>query len=338
MKYLATTSHASPLLIIFLFLQVTVSWAQSDRGPSRRSEAPAALLYSNGPFVSHPGQGFGGADASRVQNVSLGMSTFAYTASAGTVIHLADDFSIPAGVTWRIDTVTVYAYQNNSPTTSPFTDGRLQIRRWDTGGFSPGQVIFGNLTTNRIANTYFTNTYRDSESAPGAATRPIMAIEMTVGQTFTAGNYFIDFQVGGSPGIASGAPPVTIPGQTGVSFGGSFGFNGSGWIFLQDASTAGFQDLPFLIKGYIPGSSTSIAGRVLQSAGGRGVTNAIVTLTGQGIQPRSLSTGRNGAFAFQDLAAGQTYTITVTSRRYQYSSQTVQVSDPLTGMEFLPLP
>ena len=30
-------------------------------------EAPAAILYDNGPLVTHPGGGFGGADASAVQ-------------------------------------------------------------------------------------------------------------------------------------------------------------------------------------------------------------------------------------------------------------------------------
>src|SRR5438046_835661 len=124
---MANTSHSRLALTIYFVLQLmTVGFAQSrlprsDRGSS--PEAPSAVLYSNGPFISHPGQGFGGADASRVQNLSLGMSTFAFNASAGAY-HLADQFTVPAGTSWYIKSVTVYAYQLGSPTTSPFTIGR----------------------------------------------------------------------------------------------------------------------------------------------------------------------------------------------------------------------
>ena len=39
--------------------------------------APQAVLYDNGPLATHPGGGFGGADASALQT-ALGMGTFGY--------------------------------------------------------------------------------------------------------------------------------------------------------------------------------------------------------------------------------------------------------------------
>ena len=70
-----------------------------------------APLYSNGPMVSVPGGGAGGADASRLQN-ALGMTSLGFSArvSGSTIRAVADDFTVPASG-WNLTRVTVFAYQ-----------------------------------------------------------------------------------------------------------------------------------------------------------------------------------------------------------------------------------
>jgi len=78
----------------------------------------------------------------------------------------------------------------------------------------------------------------------------------------------------------------------------------------------------------------SIAGRVLQQDG-RGVTNALVTLTDSNNVPRQSITGRFGNYNFADLPAGQTYNISVTARRFQFTSQSIFLIDSLTSFDIV---
>src|SRR2546423_11371921 len=86
---------------------------------------------------------------------------------------LADFFSVPAGG-WAINTMTFYAYQTGSTTMSTFTDVRVQI--WNGPPNGGGTVIFGDLTTNRLASTSFTNIYRVPDTALTDNQRPVMRI------------------------------------------------------------------------------------------------------------------------------------------------------------------
>ncbi|MFZ1553126.1 MAG: hypothetical protein WAV53_17145, partial [Anaerolineae bacterium] len=78
---------------------------------------PGAILFDNGPLVTHPGGGFGGADASAVQT-AIGLTIYGAGHQLSANNRVADDFTVPAGETWTINTVTFYAYQTGSTTTS----------------------------------------------------------------------------------------------------------------------------------------------------------------------------------------------------------------------------
>ena len=106
-----------------------------------------ALLYDNGPLINSAGTGAGGADESVLQSVSLGLNIlgFGHQLSAGN--RIADDFTVAHAGGWDVSTITFYAYQTGSPTTSTLTGANLQI--WDgdpsVGGSS---VIWGDTATN----------------------------------------------------------------------------------------------------------------------------------------------------------------------------------------------
>lgn len=210
--------------------------------------ASAATIYDNGPLVTHPGGGPGGADASRVQTVSLGFSTLGFTASNTGSFRLADDFPV-TGAGWQVDSITVFAYQTGSTTTSTFNFGSLQI--WDGIPGAGGAIIFGDTTTNRLLATTFSNIYRDTETSTGNSQRPIMANTLTVGMFLTPGVYWIDYNLGGT--LASGpfSAPISILGQ--VTTGDALQFNGTSWVPIDDTSAGTqLQGIPFLVN-----SSTS---------------------------------------------------------------------------------
>ena len=85
-------------------------------------------------------------------------------------------------------------------------------------------------------------------------------------------------------------------------------------------------------------ASVSVSGRVLASVDGRGVSNAIVTLSDNQGRVRRVVTGRRGYFRFDDVEAGQTYVIAVRSRRFSFEPRIFSVTDDLTDVDFIPSP
>jgi hypothetical protein len=81
-------------------------------------------------------------------------------------------------------------------------------------------------------------------------------------------------------------------------------------------------------------ASVSVSGRVL---GGRsrplGVSR--VTITDSMGKSVSTATDASGAYSFEDLEAGATYTITVLNRRYTFEPKVVTLTDNLTDVNFV---
>jgi hypothetical protein len=211
-----------------------VSWA-----------GPEVVLYDNGPMVTHPGGGGGGADASALQDVSLGMGTYGFGAQLSAGNRVADDFTVTDAAGWAIDTITFFAYQTGSGTTSTITS--LNLRIWDGPPNAGGTVIWGDTTTNLLTSTTWANVYRVLEGTLTATDRPIMACVATVNHTLPAGTYWLDWQFGGSASFSGPwQPPVTILGQT--TTGNALQYTTTGWAALVDV---GPQGLPFIIDGVL---------------------------------------------------------------------------------------
>ncbi|MER2600278.1 MAG: proprotein convertase P-domain-containing protein, partial [Caldilineales bacterium] len=212
-------------------------------------QAPAALLYDNGPLVTHPGGGAGGADASALQDAILGTYGFGHAVSSG--FRVADDFTVPAGG-WNISQITFFAYQTGSTTTS--TINAVNLRIWDGVPGQPGSnVVFGDTTTNRLASSTWSNDYRVLQTALTGNTRPIMADVVTVNMMLPAGTYWLDWQTGGTLASGPWAPPVSILGQTGKPGANAMQFDGAAWVPVEDTGASGTaaypQDFPFLVEG-----------------------------------------------------------------------------------------
>jgi hypothetical protein len=81
----------------------------------------------------------------------------------------------------------------------------------------------------------------------------------------------------------------------------------------------------------------SISGRVT-TADGVAIRNAEMVLTGNSLtEPLRLTTSSFGYFSFDDLAIGETYVLTVNSRRYtfQMPSRVITLTDNAVDMDFI---
>ncbi len=204
------------------------------------SDAPAAILFDNGPMITSSGTGFGGADESFLQSP---LSSYGSNFNKALSYKIADDFTV-SGSSWYVSSIEFYGYQTGSTTTSSFTAAFCRIFNGVPG--QPGtSVIWGDTTTNRLLYTAFTNIYR--VNVTGNNQRPIMKIVLnTSGLTLPAGDYWIEFSTLGSLASGPWCPYVTID-NTPVT--------GNGLIFL--GTTNGYaplnttygQGVPFKIYG-----------------------------------------------------------------------------------------
>lgn len=247
----------STTFVLLSFVMIQSIWAQSLLNNSREEaritgekvkinlqtiyfDHTEDVLFDNGPLVNLPGGGFGGADASVLQSTSLGMGTYGFGAQQTANNSVADDFTSSAS--WNIETISFFSYQTGSTTTSTITGVYVQI--WDGDPSAGGSVIYGDLTTNRLASTSFSNIYRSIETDLLNNQRPIMKVDATINTTLPAGTYWVQWQYTGSLASGPWAPPITIAGQS--TTGNALQNQAGTWLALTDI---GPQGLPFIITG-----------------------------------------------------------------------------------------
>ena len=85
---------------------------------------------------------------------------------------------------------------------------------------------------------------------------------------------------------------------------------------------------------FAPSAATvSIGGRILTDDG-RGLTNARVVLTDADGNNRTVITSSFGYYRFDDVEVGQTYIISIVSKRFQFAPQVVFVSEEINALDF----
>ncbi len=86
-------------------------------------------------------------------------------------------------------------------------------------------------------------------------------------------------------------------------------------------------------------ANISIGGKVL-TANGRGIARAMMTITGSSGETRTTQTNPFGNYRFAGLDSGETYTLTVLHKSYQFtpSSQILTVFEDAPGINFIAVP
>ncbi len=261
--------------------------------PACFAAPPGSALWDNGPLVTFPGGGFGGAD---VSSVSPGSTLFGGNINNAT-FRRADDFEVAAGG-WEIGGFEFFGYQTNSSTTSTFTGLFIQI--WDGVPGEGGQVIWGDPTTNRLSATSFSNIYRTSAAALTNTQRPVMRlIAAGLDIQLAPGTYWVEFGMTGSLASGPWVPPVSDPVKWPVGNSRLFTVGTSTWSLALDGTAPGPQqgyDLPFRIIG--EGSSSpcvSSTASCTEAHGTPGCGNAACCGTVCGALPECCSIGWDAA-------------------------------------------
>ena len=207
-----------------------------------------SLLYDNGPLVTHPGVGYNGANASAVQS-ALGMGTYGFGNQFLVGNRLADDFVVSDPGGWQVDYLTFYAYQTASyPYPPPSTINGIYFQIWNGPPNAPGSsVIYGDLTTNRMVSTNWSNIYRVLDTSLLDASRPLMTNVAGAGIYLPPGTYWLDWMIDGSGPSGPWTPPITIFGQT--TTGNAIQFTASGWGSVTDTILGTPQGMPFGVQG-----------------------------------------------------------------------------------------
>ena len=222
------------------------------------------ILWDNGPLITLAGGGSGGSDYSEVQDASLGMATFGLGIQIQNGQTIADDFEVTD--TWTVNTFIFYGYQTDDGPPSTLNDVRFQV--YDGDPSAGGTVIFGDLTTNKMISTDWTNTWRVLESNPEEDLPVMEIVADAFGLVLAPGTYWIEWQVGGTGSDGPWCPPITISGET--STGNALHYTASGWEPAIDAGTFGNQGFPFIIEGTLGALSDNNigVGQIISPASG----------------------------------------------------------------------
>jgi hypothetical protein len=86
-------------------------------------------------------------------------------------------------------------------------------------------------------------------------------------------------------------------------------------------------------------AGVSVSGRILTSDS-RPIRNVLISIKDDSGETQTALTGPFGYYRFENVVAGRTYVLTVSSRRYRFSQPSVirTVSDDLTGVDFVAEP
>lgn len=215
--------------------------------------AQAATIYNNGPVVN----------ASGLSVLTAPATTFGFGAQTASTNAVADDFIVPAGQTWNVESVNFYAYQTGS---ASFT---FQNATWSllSGDVNTGSVLAsgvsavtsGGLVGFRVTSTTLGDTQR------GIYSNLVDIPDIALG----SGTYWLRWSLTGS--LASGPwQPPTSDAATGNA---AQSTAGGAFLSLVEAGSQLSVTLPFTLNGSV--SAVPESGTLaLMLAGGVAVVGA----------------------------------------------------------------
>jgi hypothetical protein len=136
----------------------------------------------------------------------------------------------------------------------------------------------------------------------------------------------------------SAAPAKSLPvgwSNVGENVGAGAGNDGSSDGRLSvSVGTANVTNANFGVTLGTTAAHVGLSGR-LSTSDGRGLMNATVILTDFQGRPRITTTSSFGYFHFDDIEIGQTYLLSVSSKRYQFSPRVIAIFDEIADVEMV---
>ena len=204
-----------------------LNWTNTETTYELRYVANPNYLFQG--FVTDPGAMSDGSDASWLKGSE---STFGPGVQQTTGNMLADDFTVYS--TTALTEIEVYGYQTGSTTESTFTGLYVQI--YDGNPAEEGStVVWGNMETNIMTSTSFTNCYRGTDGDVTGMTRPIMAITASrLNIDLEPGTYWLVYNLAGSGSSGPWGVPYCEPGIGMTGDGLQYLANNSAWQALEN--------------------------------------------------------------------------------------------------------
>lgn len=230
--------------------------------------------------------------------------------------------------TGPFDQPTLYTQSNRVPLVSG--SGRS-----GTGGMAP-QIVA--IEPPIVGNPGFTVAI--SNSVPSAqAVLVINSTDPGIGTVIPSSGSFTRQTVtlaSNGLGIGYGSVKLAIPDTQ--AFVGQALF--ARWYVPDGNAANGFAVSPlvsFTIFGQATSSTNvSISGQVFTSDG-RGLRNAVVSIFDSAGVRLTATTSSFGFYSFETIRSGESYTMSVASKRYRFAAQVIDVSSNLTSMNFVGL-
>lgn len=287
--------------------------------------AAAQVIYDNGPFITGSVSKNGtaapsGKQWSEVQNDN-GNTTESNTLAAsgcqavsGGNNRCADDFIVPVGETWTLNTVTVYIIQVGA-TTNPVNNMNLRI--WNGRPADAGStIVFGDTTTNRFVSSTDTNVLRIFNSAVPASNTPrtdliVWEVKIAVSPSLalTAGTYWVDFQT--TTTAAQFTPLLAYNGARNTPLNNARQFTSSTntWVDVIDAGNPATApdvrlDIPFKLEGSRAGAPAIPRSRTMDFDGDNTSDYAIARSSSATASTEWWIRGSGGATTTVNLGTG----------------------------------
>lgn len=127
---------------------------------------------------------------------------------------------------------------------------------------------------------------------------------------------------------------IASDGSAEDSFGAGVGFTQNNAVIGSIGDTIGVNT--FQGSAYIFSSDVSVSGRVT-TPGGQNLRNAVVSMIDSAGVRRTATTSSFGLYSFDGVRTGDTYTMTVASKRYRFTPRILQIDTNLTNVDFVGL-
>lgn len=216
------------------------------------TSAACAQSYVNGPMITHPGSFACSPPTPPGHGSALQSPLTTHGFGASTAFRCADDFTVPPGQNWTLNTLKVYAFHDNFTTSTTSTLTGADYRIWCGTPGSGGTVIADFIGSNQLVSSTWTSIYRGLVSnitncSLTTTQKKIMDVVMSGnGVVLGPGTYWLDY--GLSAPTQPFTPPITILGTI-VTGNARQGNLATGvWTPLTSGGASNFQGIPFEIQ------------------------------------------------------------------------------------------
>lgn len=295
---------------------LTYNWEQNDNSTTTGNASVASPTKLTGPnFLTFPSTSSPTRTFPRLSTILSGLQITPVLPGGDAIANIEALSSVPRTLNFRLTVRDNRPYVagstigqtqfTNSVVTVSNVGGPFQVTSQDTSG-SPGwqggsqQTVTWNVNNTTLA--------------------PISAANVKISLSTDGGQTFPTVLAANTPN--DGSEQITVPNIVASQV--RIKVEAVGNIFF-DINNANFA---------ITSSSFVFLSGKVSEQGGRGVANALVSMTLANSTVVTTRTNSFGYYSFSDIEIGQSVNISVTARRYQFSPQSVSVTGNSSDVNF----